>query len=132
LAGCVAVTAVALGVTLLTAAGAEAIAHAYAGDARLVELSAAALVLASPFFVPDALQVVLAQALRARGDVLVPTFIHVACYAAGMLPLGWWLAHPRGLGLSGCVWAVLAASFAAAGLLTARFVQVTWRGPGRS
>ena len=69
----------------------------------------------------------LAQALRARADVLTPTVIHIACYALLMLPLGWWLAQPRGMGVSGCVWAVIAASFASATLLSLRFAWVTLR-----
>ena len=125
--GCAAVTVCALVVTALTIVFAPAVAGAYASDARLVGMTAASLALAAPFFAPDALQAVLAQALRARADVLTPTFIHIACYACGMLPLGWWLAHPRGMGLAGCVWAVIVASFAAAGLLTLRFMWVTWR-----
>ena len=81
--------------------------------------------MAAPFLLPDALQVVAAQALRARGDVLWPTMTHTASYAALMLPLGWALAHPFHMGLSGCVVAIILASFVAAGLLLARFAQLT-------
>ncbi len=130
-AGCLAVVVCALAVTLLTLFGAAAVASAYAGDPRLVALTAGSLVLAAPFFAPDAVQAVLAQALRARADVLTPTFIHIACYAFGMLPLGWWLAHPGGMGIAGCVWAVIVASFAAASALTARFAWVTLRDRAR-
>ena len=126
-AGCAVALACALGVTVLVAVAAGPIASAYAGDPRLVALTAASLALAAPFFAPDAVQAVLAQALRARADVLTPTFIHVACYGLGMLPLGWWLAHPGGRGLAGCVEAVIVASYAAAGALLLRFAWVTWR-----
>ena len=127
LAGMAVVTVVALAVSLVVFAGARLVAGAYASDPALVAMTAGALVLAVPFFTPDALQAVAAQALRARGDVLIPTVIHVGCYAVVMLPLGWWLAHPRGMGLSGCVWAVIVASFLAGGLQLARFGWVTWR-----
>jgi MATE family multidrug resistance protein len=80
-----------------------------------------ALVLSCLFLIPDALQVVVAQSLRARGDVWVPTFTHLASYGLVMMPLAWWLAIPMGLGLMGVVWAVIVASFLSAGLLLARF-----------
>jgi len=38
-----------------------------------------------------------------------------------MLPLGWALAIPAGLGLAGILWAVIIASFISAGLLLGRF-----------
>lgn len=126
-AGFAVVTAVGAAVSLITVPAAALIAGAYATDVALVSTVAAAFVLAAPYFAPDALQAVAAQALRARGDVLIPTGIHVLCYAVVMLPLGWWLAHPGGMGLSGCIWAVIVASFAAAGGQLGRFAWVTWR-----
>jgi MATE family multidrug resistance protein len=71
--------------------------------------------------VPDALQVVCAQAVRARGDVWVPSVTHLASYVFVMSPLAWWLAIPMGLGLMGVVWAVISASFLSAALLLGRF-----------
>ncbi|OJU11875.1 MAG: MATE family efflux transporter [Caulobacterales bacterium 68-7] len=100
---------------------ARLIAGAYTKDAALIELVAPALTLACLFFAADALQVVAGQALRARADILVPTIMHVASYAVVMTPLAWLLAIPLGLGLNGVVWAVIAASLAAAGMLCLRF-----------
>ena len=111
----------ALVIALIVWPAGRAIAAAYASDPALVAAAGATLTLGALFFVPDALQVVAAQALRARGDVLKPTLIHVACYAGLMLPLGCALAHPAHLGLAGCMWAVIVASFVAAGALLARF-----------
>lgn len=108
-------------VTLLVWPGAGLIAGLYTRDAALAALAAGALVLACLFFLADALQVVGAHMLRARGDVLVPTMIQVLSYAVVMLPLGWALALPAGLGLDGIVWAVVAASLLSAGLLVSRF-----------
>ncbi len=119
------VTVLASGVALLTVPSARLIAGAYATEPALVTLAAGALAWAGVFFVPDALQAVAAQASRARGDVLIPTGIHVVCYAGLMLPLGWWLAHPAGRGLRGCLEAVIVASFAAGALQVARFVWTT-------
>jgi MATE family multidrug resistance protein len=118
------------GLVLLAAtlAFSRAIAGAYSPDPALIGQAAAALVLAALFFPPDALQVVAAQALRARADVLAPTVTHVASYAAVMLPLGWLLAVKAGLGLTGIVLAVIVASFLSAGLLLGRFWLLRRRG----
>ena len=105
-----------------------AIARLYASDPALVAAAGGALTLGALFFVPDALQAVAAQALRARGDVVTPTVMHVGCYALVMLPLGWALAHPAGMGLKGCMWAVIIASLLAATLLLSRFAALTARG----
>ncbi len=109
---------------VVVAAGAGPIAAAYATDPALIRLAAAGLLLAGLFFAADAVQVVAAQALRSRGDVLVPTLAHVLSYAVLMLPLGWALAIPAGLGLTGIMGAVIIASFVSAGLLLARFAQL--------
>jgi MATE family multidrug resistance protein len=101
--------------------GADLIARAYTTEPGLLRLVAPALVLSCLFFVADGLQVVAANALRARGDVWLPTATHIASYAGVMLPLGWLLALPAGLGLSGIVWAVIVASLLSAGLLLGRF-----------
>ena len=97
------------------------IARAYATDPALIALVTPALVLSCLFFAADALQVVGGMALRARGDVLIPTCTHVFSYTAIMLPLGWALAHPAHLGVNGIVLAALIASVVAAGLLLGRF-----------
>ena len=86
-----------------------------------------ALVLATLFFVADAMQVVAAQANRAAGDVWWPTIMHFVSYTAIMMPLGWWLAHR--IGVDGLVWSVIVASLVSAALLTGRFVRVARRLP---
>ena len=103
------------------------IAAAYSADPVLIAQAAAGLALAALFFSPDAVQVVAAQALRAKADVLAPTVTHVASYAAVMLPLGWLLAVHLGMGLSGIVLAVVIASLMSAGLLIGRFVLLARR-----
>jgi MATE family multidrug resistance protein len=111
-------------VSLAVWPGAGLIAGAYATDAALVALVRAALALACLFFIADALQVVGAQALRACGDIWLSTAVQVASYALVMLPLGWALALPARLGLSGIVWAVVVASLMSSGLLITRFARV--------
>ena len=100
---------------------AELISHGYTRDAATIAMAVPALIVSCLMFVPDAVQVVTAQALRARGDVWVPTITHLASYIGVMMPLAWWLSIPMGLGLMGIAWAVVAASFAAGGLLLGRF-----------
>jgi MATE family multidrug resistance protein len=63
------------------------IAQAYSADPVLIALAAGGLALAGLFFPADAVQVVAAQALRARADVLAPTLTAIASYALVMLPL---------------------------------------------
>ena len=103
------------------------IASGYTLDPATVALAAPALVLSSLFLLPDAMQVVVAQALRARGDVLVPTLTHLTSYVAVMIPLAYVLAIPLGLGLAGIVWSVIDSSFISAGLLLIRFWMLSRR-----
>lgn len=114
-------------VCLVVWLGAEPIAGAYSTDPALLRLVVPALVLSCLFFVADGIQVVAANALRARGDIWVPTATHVVSYAVVMFPLGWWLAHPGGLGLDGIVGAVIVASLLSAGLLMGRFLLLARR-----
>ncbi|HEY9236882.1 MULTISPECIES: MATE family efflux transporter [Phenylobacterium] len=104
------------------------ISKAYTSDAVVLKMASAALVLSCLFFLVDALQVVIAQALRARGDVWLPTFTHMTSYVLVMMPLAWWLSIPMGMGLNGIVWAVITASFLSAGLLAMRFWMLARRG----
>lgn len=99
----------------------------YTADAAAIGLAGAALALSCVFYLPDGLQVVTAQSLRARGDVLVPTFTHLASYVLVMLPLAYVLAIPLGWGLTGIVAAVIIASYISAGLLLARFWMLARR-----
>lgn len=100
---------------------AHLIAQGYTRDPATIAMAAPALILSCLFFIPDALQVVTAQSLRARGDVWLPTATHLASYIGVMMPLAWWLAIPMKLGLMGVTWAVVAASFLACGFLLTRF-----------
>lgn len=124
--GLVAVMALVLGLAL--APTRHLVAGAYTADAAVQAIIAPALLLSCLFFVPDAVQVVAAQALRARGDVLMPSVTHFASYALIMGPLAWWLALPMGMGVPGIVWAVIATSFVSAALLLGRYRMLDRRG----
>jgi MATE family multidrug resistance protein len=104
------------------------ITRGYTSDPVVIGMASAALVLSCLFFLADSLQVVTAQALRARGDVLVPSITHLTSYVAVMIPLAWWLAIPMKLGLDGMVWAVIIASLLSAGFLLTRFWMLSRRG----
>ena len=94
---------------------------AYTSDPAALALIAPALALTCLFLVPDAVQVVCAQALRARGEVWIPAVTHMISYALIMGPLAWWLAIPMKLGVDGIVWSVIVTSFVAAAFLLGRY-----------
>ncbi len=113
--------------SLVVFLGARLIASAYTIDPAMIAMTAPAMMLCGLFFIPDGLQVVAAQALRARSDVWLPTAFHLASYGVIMLPLGWWFAHRAHLGVNGLVWAVIIASAVSGSLLVGRFL---WLGRG--
>jgi multidrug resistance protein, MATE family len=118
----------AVAAALIVWPAARLIALGYATDPATVVMASGGLALACLFLIPDALQVVVAQSLRARGDVLVPTLTHLASYALVMIPLGWFLAIRLHLAVGGIIWAIIAASFLSAGLLLGRFWMLARRG----
>ncbi|WP_419317532.1 MATE family efflux transporter [Caulobacter sp. ErkDOM-E] len=99
----------------------EWVASAYTADQEAIALIAPALALTCLFLAPDAVQVVAAQALRARGEVWIPTITHLISYGVIMGPLAWWLAIPLGMGVNGIVWSVIVTSFVSMAFLLARF-----------
>ena len=125
-----ATVAVTLAVSLGIGLGAVPLAAAYTHDAGVRAVTAAALVLSAwLFFAADGLQVVAAQALRARGDLWVPTATHMISYVAVLVPVGYLAALPLGLGVRGIVWGTVVASAVSAGLLLGRFF---WLSRGRA
>jgi MATE family multidrug resistance protein len=104
------------------------IATAYTDNALTLAIGVPALALSCLMYFPDSLQVVTAQALRARGDVWLPTGTHLTSYILIMMPLAWWLAIPRGMGIIGITWAVVIASVVSAVLLLGRFWILSRRG----
>jgi MATE family multidrug resistance protein len=106
---------------------AAVIASAYTANKQTLAMAVPALALSCLMFLPDSLQVVTAQSLRARGDVWVPTYTHLASYILIMMPLAWWLAIPLGMHIMGLVWAVVIASVVSAALLQARFWMLARR-----
>ena len=116
-------TIVVLGVLI----GVDWISRGYTHDAQLIPVVRAGLLLSCLFFIPDGLQVVAAQALRARKDILAPTIIHYVSYGAIMLPLGYLFCLTFGWGVAGLIWAVVAASAISGTFQTARFLWLDRR-----
>ncbi|RZJ77449.1 MAG: MATE family efflux transporter, partial [Brevundimonas sp.] len=114
-------------VSIIVGAVPRAITALYSQDPILIATAAPMMALCSLFLVADGIQVVTAQALRARGDVLAPTITHIVSYALVMAPLAWLLALPMGMGLAGIMWSVIAASLLAATLLLGRFWMLARR-----
>jgi MATE family multidrug resistance protein len=100
------------------------IARGYTSDPALIALIAPALLLSCLFYLPDGLQVVGAQALRARGDVWIPTFCHLASYWVVMVPLAIFFELNLHWGLNGIVWAVIVASLLSGALQVGRFTML--------
>lgn len=114
-------------VSLIVWPTAALIAQGYTKDAATIALAAPALILCCLFFLPDAIQVIVAQSLRARGDVWVPTYTHLFSYIVIMSPLAWWLAIPMKLGVNGIIWAIIIATLVSCGLLLGRFRMLSRR-----
>ncbi len=109
------------------ALGNHALAAGYTSDRAVQDIAAAALLLSCLFYVADGLQVVAAQALRARGDIWMPTATHFTSYILIMMPAGYLFAVRLGLGVNGLVWAIILASLVSAGLLWGRFLWLDRR-----
>jgi len=101
------------------------VAFIYTRQSTTALMAAGGLSFAAFLLPPDGLQTVVAQSLRARGDVLAPTLTHLASYILVMVPLACVLAISFGLGLNGIVGAAIVASYISAALLMARFWMVT-------
>lgn len=110
-----------MAVTLGVLIGAGALARFYTDDVALIAGVQAALLLSCLFFLPDGLQVVAAQALRARKDVVMPTVIHYISYGLIMMPLGWLFAITLKQGVPGLIYAVIVASLMSGTFLVGRF-----------
>jgi MATE family multidrug resistance protein len=116
-----------LAASLIIWLAASPIAAAYTTDAAAIALVVPALILSAIFLAPDALQVVTAQSLRARGDVWLPTWTHMTSYAVIMVPLGYLFAIPLHMGLNGMLWAIIASTYLSAALLLGRFWMLSRR-----
>lgn len=93
------------------------IANSLTSDVALAALVVSLMPVAALVLVPDGGQVVVAAALRARGDNWLPTASHVLAYVVVMPPLAWWLGEYLGRGVSGLMEAIVVASFLSVAVL---------------
>jgi len=114
-------------VTAIVWPAARLIVSGYTHDPKVMAMAAGALMLCCLFLIPDAIQVVVAQSLRARGDVWVPSASHLVSYAVVMIPLAYVFALPMHMGVSGIIWAATIATLLSAGLLLGRFWMLSRR-----
>jgi MATE family multidrug resistance protein len=99
----------------------DAIAGFYTSEEALLATAAPLIALCALLLVPDGGQVVMAHALRGRGDNLAPTLLHICSYLLLMLPLSWALAFPAGRGAAGLWEGAIAASVFSVLVLSLRF-----------
>ena len=114
-------------VVVIVLVGSGLITRFYTHDAALIPVVRSGLLLSCLFFIPDGLQVVAAQALRARKDILAPTLIHYVSYGAIMLPLGFLFCLILHGGVAGLIWAVVVASLVSGTFQTSRFLWLDQR-----
>ncbi|KGM35033.1 hypothetical protein P409_06835 [Inquilinus limosus MP06] len=100
---------------------ARPIAEAYTNDHALIPLVIPVVLVSTFILIVDGGQVVMANALRGRGDIIVPTLLHTISYVVVMTPLGWVLGVHLQRGAAGLFEAILIASVVSVTLLAVRF-----------
>ncbi|HPD16010.1 MAG TPA: MATE family efflux transporter [Planctomycetota bacterium] len=96
-------------------------------EEAIVEAGSTMLVLAAIFQAFDAVGIVVTGALRGAGDTRVPALITIASGWGVLIPLGYALTFPAGLGYVGA-WSAAAVQIALVGLvLLWRFASEAWR-----
>ena len=105
-----------------------AIASLYTHQANVIAMAAQLLMLAGLFQFSDGIQVASNGALRGLEDTRVPMAITLFAYWMVGMPIGWWLAFPRGMGARGMWMGLIAGLTVAAVLLLTRFWRSATRG----
>jgi MATE family multidrug resistance protein len=98
----------------------------YTKEAEVIALAATALPIAAAFQLFDGIQVVGGGVLRGMGRTRPAAVFNLVGYYALAMPLGYWLAFEKGLGIRG-VWWGLATGLASVALLL--LVWIWRRGP---
>ncbi|MGD9815283.1 MAG: MATE family efflux transporter [Hyphomonadaceae bacterium] len=114
---------------IMLLAYAPQISRFYTADVALAATIAGFMWICACVLHPDGAQVVIASALRARGDNWFPTFSHILAYAGVMPVLAWWLAEVNGWGVAGLLASIFWSSVLSAGVLIARWSFLAKRLP---
>jgi MATE family multidrug resistance protein len=99
------------------------IGRAYTANLSLAAVVSGLLWLAAMIIPLDGAQVVVASALRARGENWFPTSSHLFAYAVVMPALAFWLAETRDQGVTGLMLAIFASTLLSCAVLCLRL----WR-----
>ena len=110
----------------------ETLAALYTTDAAVIAIAGPTILVAAIAAIPDGVQGVLMGALRGAADVWPATLLYIFSFWMVMVPLGYWLAVPRGLGAPGLMAGVVAGATVAALLLGWRFRVVSARAVRRA
>lgn len=97
-------------------------------EADVLAMAASLLVVAAAFQFCDAMQIIASGALRGLDDVHGPAWIAFGAYWVVSIPLGWALAHPLQLGVTGMWWGITAGLTITAILLGRRIWKKTHAG----
>jgi MATE family multidrug resistance protein len=119
----IAMIVIAIGIVVFN----DEIGRAYTADVGLATLIASLIWITALVLHPDGAQVVIASALRARGDNWFPTFSHILAYAVVMPVLGYWLAEVQGQGVAGLLFAIFWSSVVSAVVLLLRWWVLSTR-----
>jgi MATE family multidrug resistance protein len=103
---------------------ARPIAGAFTTDPVFLTYAASLVALLWLMAIPDFIQVVAAQALRALGRPWFPTLSHFISYVLLMAPLGWLFCDYFGRGAQGLVEAIAVASVVSAAILVFRLANI--------
>jgi len=103
------------------------IAVIYTSDPELRVILPVLFGIVALFVIADGGQAVMTFALRGAGDAWVPTGIHLMSFFAVMIPAGWILAFPVGLGVKGLMVSIALGAGAALAAMVLRFRTVTRR-----
>ncbi|MBU6301769.1 MAG: MATE family efflux transporter [Verrucomicrobia bacterium] len=103
------------------AGGRRGIAACFIPDAATLETAAALLLISAVFQAGDAVQVISVGALRGLEDVRFPARAAFAAHWLLGLPVGYWLAFPRNMGVTGIWWGLTFGLSTCALLFSLRF-----------
>jgi multidrug resistance protein, MATE family len=103
------------------------VATVYNTDLAVIALVGTVLPIAAAFQCFDGTQVVAFGVLRGLGDTQVPAVFNVIAYYGVGIPLGFWLAFDRGLGLQGLWLGLTVGLVSVSALLVLRILWHAWR-----